>query len=455
MNASELAGFRDSFSGDVILPGDLGYDAARIVWNAMIDRRPAMIVRPTNTAEVIAAVRFARDHDLIIAVRGGGHSVSGFSTCDGGIVIDLSAMRGARVDPNTTTARVNGGALLGELDDAAQAFGLACPVGVVSHTGVGGLTLGGGMGRLMRKYGLTVDNLLGVEMVTADGRVERVDAERNRELFWGLRGAGANFGIVTAFEFRLHPVGPTITQGFVLHPIERVDAAIELFRVLAEEAPDEVTAALAFGVGAPDDPPELAGRPLVAIGATHCGSAAAAERDLAELRRFGPPVLDTIGVKGYLDVQRMSDESSGWGRRFYMKSGFFRALPSELGTICGDHLTRAPGDCSVSIWSWGRAIGAVGEDETVFTGRSANFWGSAEVVWDDAARDADHVGWGRAFIADLQPFTMGGRYVNDVVETGEDVVRSVYGDTKYERLVKLKRVWDPDNVFRMNQNVRP
>jgi len=431
------------------------YDDARLVWNAVIDRRPAIVVRPTTEPDVIAAVRFARDSDLIVAVRGGGHSVSGFSTCDDGIVIDLSALRGATVDPATRTASVGGGALLGELDEAAQAFGLACPVGVVSHTGVGGLTLGGGMGRLMRRFGLTVDNVIAVDLVTADGRVVHVDAEREPELFWGLRGAGANFGIATRFAFRLHEVGPTITQGFVLHPIERLEGALALFRSLAENGSDELTAALMIGRAEPDDPPEIAGRPVVGIVATHCGDAARAEEELKDLRLFGPPLMDNFGVKNYLDVQRLSDESSAWGKRFYMKSAFFPSLPDAVGDICAGHVADAPGDCTVSIWTWGRAISQVGEEDSAFNGRSAAYWGSAECVWQDPSLDAEHIAWGRAVLADLEPFAMSGRYVNDVVETGVDVVRSVYGDGKYERLLNLKRRWDPDNVFRMNQNVRP
>ena len=260
-----LGAFRDVFAGEIVTPGDPDYDAARVVWNGMIDRRPALVVRPTSTEDVVAAVRLAREQSLLVAVRGGGHSIPGHSTCDSGIVIDMQRLRGAEVDPSARTARVRGGALLGELDQAAQEFDLACPVGVVAHTGVAGLTLGGGMGRLQRKLGLTIDNLLAVELVTADGRLVRASEEENADLFWGLRGAGANFGIATAFEFRLHPVGPAVTHGLVLHPIDRARELAALFRELAESAPDEVTATFGLGLAVPADeyPPEVAGRPVV------------------------------------------------------------------------------------------------------------------------------------------------------------------------------------------------
>ena len=454
-----LGAFRDVFAGEIVTPGDPGYDAARVVWNGMIDRRPALVVRPLSTADVVAAVRLAREQSLLVAVRGGGHSIPGHGTCDGGIVIDLQRLRGAEVDPGARTARVHGGALLGELDQAAQAFDLACPVGVVAHTGVAGLTLGGGMGRLQRKLGLTIDNLLAVELVTADGRLVRASEEENAELFWGLRGAGANFGITTAFEFRLHPVGPPVTYGHVLHPIDRALELAALFRELAESAPDEVTATFGLGLAVPADeyPPEVAGGPVVRISAHHCGPLEQAERDLAPIRRFGPPVVDTFAQTTYLEAQHANDEPMAWGHRFYMRSGFTRSLPDELVDRCVEHVAQAPadGDRAFSIWTWGRAIGRVAEDATAFTGRGAEFWISAEAQWDDPDADGENVAWGRAAMADVEPFTMAGRYVNDVAETGADLARSIYGEAKYERLVALKREWDPDNVFRLNQNIRP
>ncbi len=457
IEASAINRLRDGFDGEIVLPEDSGYDAARVVWNGMIDRHPAIVARPTGAADVISAIRFAREQDLLVAVRSGGHSIPGFSTCDGGIVIDLSRMRGVRVDPERRIARANGGALLTELDREAQAFGLACPVGVVAHTGIAGLTLGGGMGRLQRRYGLTIDNLLSVDLVTADGRLVHASEDENPDLFWGLRGAGANFGIATSFEFRLHPVGPMLMRGAVIHPIDRARDVAALFRELVETSPDEVMATMALGLAIPADdfPPAIAGRPIAIIGALHCGPIEDGERYFAPVRAFGPPALDTFGPKSYLAVQRMNDEAMAWGHRFYMKSGYLGSLSDEVVGRCVAHVLRAPGDCTFSFWAWGRAIGQVPEDATAFSRRDAAFWASAEVMWDDPAQDEAFVGWSRAAMDALMPVVMTGRYVNDVVESGIDVVKGIYGAPKYERLVALKRAWDPDNVFRLNQNVRP
>jgi FAD/FMN-containing dehydrogenase len=458
LGATSVSAFRDTFDGEIVLPDDPGYDAARVIWNGMFDRRPAIVVRPSGTSDVVSAVRFAREHALLVAVRSGGHSIPGFSTCDGGIVIDLSRMRGVRVDPQTRTARVNGGALLAELDDEAQVHGLACPVGVVSHTGVAGLTLGGGMGRLQRKHGLTIDNLLAVELVTADGRVVRVSGDEEPDLFWGLRGAGPNFGIVTSFEFALHPVGPDVTSGYVLHSAERAVGVAARFREFAESAPDDVTATT-FGCElaepAEEYEPEVAGRPVVWISAHHCGTPDVAERDLAPIRSIGTPIVDTFTRTTHLAAQHANDDAMAWGHRFYMKSAFTAALPDELVGRNVEAIATSPGGCSFSVWAWGGAIARVAEDATAFTGRDAAFWVSAEVLWDDPTADESHIGWARSSVEDDTSTAVAGRYVNDVAESGGDVARSIYGDAKYERLVALKQAWDPDNAFRLNQNIRP
>ena len=438
----------EAFAGEVIRPEDPSYDAARVVWNGMIDRRPALIVRPTGAADVVTAIRFARDEELPIAVRSGGHSIPGFSTCDDGIVIDLSRMRGVRVDPERRSARANGGALLGELDHEAQAFGLVCPVGVISHTGAAGLTLGGGMGRLQRKFGLTIDNLLAADVVTADGTLVHASADENPELFWGLRGAGANFGIVTSLEYRLHPLDRVITSGAVLHPVDRAKELAALARELVADGPDEL--ALSFGL-------VNEGAPLAYVGVLHSGSLEDAERDLATLRAFGPPTAGSIEAKPYLATQTMNDEAMQWGYRFSMKSALLRDLPDELIDRLVGHLAKVPEGAhgEFSSWAMGRAVAAVPENATAFAGRDATYWLAAEILWEDEALDESCRAWARNALADAQPFATTGRYVNDVAETGDDVVRSVYGDAKYERLVALKRAWDPDNVFRLNQNIRP
>jgi FAD/FMN-containing dehydrogenase len=439
-----LRGFAGDFPGEVVLPGDDGYDDARAVWNRMIDRRPAAVVRPTRPDEVVTALRFARDHELEVAVRGGGHSIPGLSTCDDGLVIDLKRMHGAEVDPERRVARVAGGSLLAELDDAAQTAGLVCPVGVVSHTGVAGLTLGGGMGRLQRRFGLTIDNVRAAELVTADGRLVRASDEENPDLFWGLRGAGANFGIVTAFEFALHPFDGTVTHGVVTYPIERLDEVVGLFTQTVESGPNELMPTLA-----------VSGTDL-SISVLHCGSPRQAERDLAELRALGPPRLDTVEVKPYLTAQRLFDGEMEWGHRFYMKSAFARELPADTVRRCADLVAGAPegSECVLSVWAWGGAIADVPEDGTAFTGREASYWVSAEAQWDDTARDGECRDWVRDTSAELAPHALVGRYVNDVAEAGTDL-RSVYGEAKFERLVALKRAWDPDNVFRLNQNISP
>jgi FAD/FMN-containing dehydrogenase len=440
----------DAFAGEVIRPGDPEYDAARIVWNGMVDRRPALVVRPTGPEDVVTALRYARERDLVVAVRCGGHSIPGHSTCDDGIVIDLSRMRGVRVDPERKTATAGGGALLGELDDAAHEFGLVCPVGVVSHTGVAGLTLGGGMGRLQRKFGLTIDNLRAAEVITADGRRVRASDDENADLFWGLRGAGANFGIVTSFEFNLHPFDGAVTHGAVVHPIERARDLAANYRETLDRAPDELW--LGFYLNGSTD----GGAPTAAVSAQHCGPAAEANHDLGALRGFESPLEDSIERKPYLATQHLADEAEAWGHRFYMKSVFLSALPDELVVFGMEHVHRVPPRAggSFSLWSCAGAIARVPDKATAFTGRGAGFWLAVESQWDDAALDDACREWVRGAAAAAAPFAMRGRYVNDVAEAQEDG-RAIYGEAKYERLVALKRAWDPDNVFRLNQNIRP
>ena len=459
IDAHRLGTFRGTFNGELVLPADEGYDAARAVWNGMIDRRPAIVVRPLAAADVIAALRFARDEDLVVAVRSGGHSMAGLSTCDDGIVIDLARMRGVTVNPDRRVARCNGGALLGELDDAAQAFGLACNVGTVSHTGIAGLTLGGGMGRMQRKFGLTIDCLRAVELVTADGRLIRASADENADLFWGMRGAGPNFGIVTALEFNLEAIGPTITRGILVYPADRARDVAAAFRDYMPSAPDDVMASLNIGRALPEEdyPASVAGRPAVTLSMTYVGPEADAERVLAPLMSLGPPASGTVAQQTYLQSQHAFDDSMGWGRRVYTKSGYISSLPDVLVDAFVDHAAGAPpGEDVFSVWAFGGAVGRVSEDATAFQGRTAPFWVGTETTFDDPADDRSHREWARMGIGLIEPFRLVGGYVNDVSETGDDaLVRSVYGDSKYERLVALKRAWDPDNVFRLNQNIRP
>jgi FAD/FMN-containing dehydrogenase len=452
-----LADFRGRFQGEVVFPGDPAYDRARAVWNATADGRPVVVARCTGPQDVAVAVRLARERELVVAVRGGAHSYPGFSTCDGGIVIDLSPMGGVLVDPAARVATAGGGALLGELDRQAQAFGLACPTGHVSHTGVGGLTLGGGVGRLARKHGLTVDNLLAVELVTAGGEQVRASPDEHPELFWGLRGAGANFGVATAFELALHPVGPVVLAGMAVFPVERAREVGAAFAAWAASAPDEVTAGMGYfaAPAGPPFPPAVAGRPVVVVQATHTGPPDGAERDLAPLRALGP-VLDTFGPRSYLELQRESDEHYRWGKRNYWKGLLLEALHQDAVDTITDRLGAAPGpDCGVGLLSLGGAFGRVPEDATAFSGRGAALWLITEAVWLDPASDEAHMAWGRDAMAALEPFATSVNYVNDLGQLDQDAVRGAYGPAKYERLVALKRTWDPDNVFRRNQNIRP
>jgi FAD/FMN-containing dehydrogenase len=315
------------------------------------------------------------------------------------------------------------------------------------------------MGRLQRRFGLTIDNVLSVELVTADGRVVQASDEENPELFWGLRGAGANFGIATSFEYRLHPFDGTVTHGSVVHPIERATELAGLFRQLVDAGPDELWCSFAIALAEPGSglPDEVAGRPIAVVSVLHSGPVAGAERELAELRALGPPLADNITVKPYLATQQLADEAMAWGHRFSMKSVFLDSFPDKIVRRFAQHVSRAPvgTDCDFSVWSGGRAITDVAEDATAFTGRAGTYWVSAEALWDDPGLDESCRSWARAALADVEPHAVVGRYVNDVAEVEQGLGRSIYGGEKYERLVGLKRTWDPENVFRLNQNISP
>ena len=450
-------GLRATFDGEVITPGDDGYDDARRVWNALYDRRPAILVRPTGAESVAAAIRFGRERGLEIAVRGGGHSSAGHSSSDGGLVIDLSRLRGVDVDPERRLARVNGGALLGELDVAAQAHGLVCPVGVVGHTGVGGLTLGGGMGRLQRHFGLTIDNLLAVELVTADGRFVRASESEEPELFWGIRGAGANFGVVTAFEFGLHPFGPLLHRGVRIYPASAVHAAWAMFRSFAEVATDELGLILSIARAVPgtDYPASVAGGPIVVISYNHSGDAATVVRDIAPLNAGPEAVSRTDVSQPYLEAQTANDLAMGWGHRSYIKGGWADDFRPEALDALIEHVAKGPESSSFAMTVQGGAIGRVPDDATAFTGRDARFEMSADTEWDDPALDDVRIEWGRKAMAIVEPDAVTGRYVNEITESGPEETRAIYGDAKVARLAALKRTWDPDNVFRANHNIAP
>jgi FAD/FMN-containing dehydrogenase len=443
--------------GEVIAPSDAAYDDARRLWNAIHDRRPAVIARPKSADEVATAVRFGREHDLVIAVQAGGHSAAGLRGPDGGMVIDLSAMRDVEVDAATRTARASGGAFLGQLDIAAQAHGLVCPVGVVGHTGVAGLTLGGGVGRLQRHFGLTIDNLAAVEVVTADGQLIRASETAEPELFWGLRGAGWNFGIATSFEFRLQPFGPDLHRGVLTYPASEAHEVWGAFRAYANTAPDAISMIFGLDRAEPDAgyADDMVGRPIVYVAWNHSGSAEDAERDTAALRAGPSPLTSTIGSAPYLEVQTAHDLAFQWGSRSFIKSqNADDVRPGALEQLV-DLVANAPVPGTFSITALGGAIARVPEDATAYTGREAGFDLSADANWSDAADDEAAADWCRRVMAVTQPDWALGAYANGNSETGPDETLRLYGEAKLARLAALKTAWDPDNIFHVNPNVAP
>ena len=454
---AQLNELRTTFAGEIIGPEAADYDDARRVWNATFDRRPAAVVRPSSVDDVVAAIRFGREQDLEIAVRGGGHSALGHSTTDGGIVIDLGRMNDVSVDPAKRVARTGGGALLGQLDIAAQEHGLVCPVGVVGHTGVAGLTLGGGIGRLQRHFGLTIDSLRSVELVTADGRLVQASAAEEPELFWGIRGAGANFGIVTSLEFELHPFAGTLHRGVHIHPATDIHDVWSTFRAFAASAPDTIAAIFTVGLGEPaaDYPDSVAGRPIIVISYNHSGEAEDVERDIAPLLKGPRPASVTATSEPYVDAQRSSDLSLAWGSRTFILGAYVAdCSPAVLDAFVA-HVEQVPGDATISVTALGGAIGRVADDATAFTGRAHPFDVSSDSSWSDAALDEANATWVRDAMSIVEPDLLPGRYINELSDAGPEITRSSYGDAKLERLRDLKRAWDPTNVFRLNHNITP
>jgi FAD/FMN-containing dehydrogenase len=454
----ELAG---QLGGEVVRPGDQGYDRARAVWNGMIDRRPALIARCASAADVVVAVNFARARDLLVAVRGGGHNVAGLATCDDGIVIDLSPMKEIRVDPTARTARAGAGVLWGELDAATQAHALATPGGLVSDTGIAGLTLGGGYGWLRNKHGLSCDNLVSVEIVTADGRALTASRDEHADLFWGIRGGGGNFGIVTSFEFRLHPVGPEVMFCFVFHHGDRAQEALRLFREYTATAPDEVSIVAFCGTIPPGShafPAEIHGTPFVAFAGCYVGPVEEGERVLRPLREFSQPLADFSGPTPYVDAQKAFDEDyPAHELRYYWKSLNLTSLSDEAIERIAEHARHQPSPLSTTdIWHLGGAVRRIDENATAYSGRQIQYVLNPEGNWADPRDDQANIAWVREFVRAMEPFSDGSRYLNfpGFLEEGEAMVRDAYG-AKYDRLAALKTRYDPTNMFRLNPNVCP
>src|ERR671913_1312807 len=457
MGALDIAGLQEGFRGELLRPQDPGYEDARRVWNGSIDRFPALIARCAGVAAIIAAVTFAKDNGLLLAVRGGGHSYPGLSVCDGGLVIDLSLMKGIRVDPEARTVRSQAGVLLGELDRETQAFGLAIPSGIVTHTGVAGLTLGGGINWLMRKYGLAIDQLLSVDLITAEGEFVKASASENEDLFWGVRGGGGNFGIVTEFEFRLNPVGPTVLAGPIFWPIEEAPNVLRFYHEWTKETPDELMTivscrkapSLAFV------PRELHGKLVVGVVCCYAGPLEEGEKVVKPLKEFGSPVLDVCVPKPYLAHQAMFDLSFPHGRWYYIRSCDVAQLTDEVIDITVEHSLRISSPLTAfPIWQRGGAAGRVGEEETGFRGCRARYKLNIGGITETEEGFEEERQWARDFWSALEPHHTS-VYVNFLMEEGEERIRQAYGAKKYDRLKALKHRYDPDNLFRLNQNIRP
>jgi FAD/FMN-containing dehydrogenase len=443
--------------GKVLPPGSPGYDEARTIWNAMIDRRPGLIIRCSSTADVVEGVRLAREHDLILAVRGGGHNIAGNAVSDGGLMLDLSPMKSIQVDQGKRTARVGPGATLADFDREAQAFGLATPVGVNSTTGIAGLTLGGGFGWLSRRLGLTIDNLLSAEMVLASGDVVQTSATQNPDLFWGIRGGGGNFGIVTSFEFQLHQIGPEVLSGLIVHPLAAAKDVLRFYREFLPTTPEEFACWFVMRK-APPLPflaPEWHGKEILALAVCYSGPIAEGEKVTAPLRKFGQPVADVIAPHPFTAWQTILDPLLTPGMRNYWKSHYFKEVSDGLIDVLVKYAQKIPDpNTEIAFAQLGGAISRVPVDATAYAARDAEFTINVHGRWQDAAKDAECIGWARELFRDAAPFASSGAYVNFLTQEEGDRVRAAYG-RNYDRLVRLKNKYDPGNMFRMNQNIRP
>jgi FAD/FMN-containing dehydrogenase len=454
-----LKGFVEGVRGNVLRPGDPGYDDARAIWNGLIDRKPALIVQPTGAADVVDAVNFAREHELLLSIKGGAHNVAGNAVNDGGLVIDLSTMRGVHVDPSTQTVRAQGGATWGDCDRETQLFGLAVPGGVVSTTGIAGLTLHGGVGHLRRKYGLSIDNLLSVDIVTADGQLRTASENENEDLFWAVRGAGSNFGVVTSFEFRAHPVGPMVMVGAVFYAYEDARTVLPAWRDYMAGAPDELSSVSFFWNVPPGEPfpAEHHGKPVFIVAAAYSGSVEDGEPVVQPLRELAEPLIDLSGPWPWLGLQSGFDDLFPAGDLRYWKSRALAELTQEAMDDILDWGGRRPTPLTdIAVWHHGGAMSRVGETETAYAGRDAPFLVTGEASWTDPAQNDEAIAWGRDFWAAMERHSTGGLYLNfpGFGEEKEELVKAGYG-ANYERLAALKAEYDPSNLFRMNLNITP
>ena len=457
LQESMIDELKPRFQGDLLLPGDEDYDEVRKVWNAMIDRRPGMIARCVSPEDVVQAVSFSREHNLLVSVRGGGHNIAGNCICDDGLMIDLSLMKDIRVDQDARTATVEPGCTLADFDAAAQVHGLATPLGINSTTGVAGLTLGGGFGWLSRKYGLTVDNLRSVDVVMADGMRMHASETENDDLFWGLRGGGGNFGIATSFEFQLHPVGPDLLSGLIVFPFDQAKSVLTRFARFTEAMPDELNVWMVTRKAPPLPflPVEVHGKEVVVLALCYAGDPAEGERLIEPLRSFGTAHGEQIGVQPYTAWQQVFDPLLTRGARNYWKSHNFRTLSDGAIDVIIEYAAKLPSpQCEIFIGTLGGQTTRVAPDAMAYSSRDARYVMNVHGRWDSAADDDRGISWAREFFARSKPFASAGAYVNFLTQEESERIAFAYGST-YERLVELKKRYDPTNHFRMNQNIKP
>ena len=459
MDTQDVTTFAGTIRGRVLSPGDEGFLQACSLWNGTVARRPRLVVKPTGVADVSAAVRFARAQGLPLSVRGGGHNVAGNALCDGGLTIDLSGMRSVRVDPARRTARVDGGATLGDVDHETQLHGLAAPFGVVSRTGVGGLTLHGGLGFLTRHFGLSCDNLIAADVVTADGQLVTTDSERHSDLLWALRGGGGNFGVVTSLEYKLHPVGPDVWMFIVMYPMDDAQKVFTFFREHMDSAPDDLMAIAILWNSPHEDPvPESARNlPVVILAGAHSGPFEEGERAIAPFRNVATPLVDFSGPMPFVAAQKLFDADYPDGRRYYWKSLYLDSLDEAAVTTLVDHARKRPSKLSsVDVWALGGAMRREPNGGSAFSHRDRPYLLGIEANWDDAKEDGANVSWARGLYADMGRFSAGGLYLNfpGHTEEGDTLLRQSFGSS-YARLQAVKAKYDPDNVFRSTFNIAP
>ena len=449
---------RAQLRGALCRPGEPGYDQARTIWNAMIDRCPELIVRAAGAADVIATVRYAGAQGIPLAVRGGGHNIAGNAVCDGGVMLDLSGMKSVRIDPAARTGRVEPGATLGDFDREAQAFGLATPLGINSTTGVAGLTLGGGFGWLSRRFGLTIDNLLSVDVVTAKGELIQANEKRNQDLFWAVRGGGGNFGVVTSFEYRLHPVGPEVLAGLIVHPFANAKELFDGYRKIVAKAPEELTCWVVMRKAPPLPflPPEVHGKEIFVLAMCYAGDIEQGKKAVAPLQALGKPIADVVGPSPFAGWQQAFDPLLTPGARNYWKSHDFIELNDAAFQLMVDAVASAPTpDCEIFIGHMGGATNRVRAEDTAYPHRNVEFIMNVHTRWSDAAQDRVCIAWARDLFDKVAPHATGGVYVNFMPEDETQRVRSGAYGPNYERLAKLKAKYDPANLFRFNQNIGP